>query len=204
MSEISYQDNVELGVVGPDSSNCLGASYDRFSIVTGVQTQTYQHCEKVRLAYEELVGDGSNYVPPELIQAFKDMKTLIRKDLGVSTNRNIVETRVDTQDELRSKLGRLSVGGFRTAVYLDVDGLHAVGIKALDAEHFTVKSTWSPFPEDEPVHVSDIFSYLDLAPRQRVRETSGRKTIKSCNIVAIPPETRLGYCIVASPPNKPR
>jgi hypothetical protein len=90
-------------------------------------------------------------------------------------------------------LGDLTLGGFRPAVYLDVGGLHAVGVFRVDPsddEYYCVRGTWTPFRTDGPVHVDDIFRYLDRPARQRRKASNTRRTLKEVNVVALPPEPR--------------
>ena len=188
MSEASYQLNVQRGVTGEWSSNCLVAAYDRTSKVTGVATQTYERFARLSAAFEDQVGIDGNFTPEEMLREFDAVKREFRSQLGVPTGKNIVEARVDTEEGLSDTLARLAIGGYRTAVYLDVGDLHAVGVTPVAQDIYDVKSTWSPFPENEPVTIKDIFGLLDRAPRHRVRATNGKMTVKTVNIVALPPE----------------
>lgn len=188
MSEMSYWQNVDRGVTGPQTATCLLASYDRISEVTGVHPQTYQRYEQLRELYVQTCGDDSNFVTKEVIEQFSDIKIDFRSELGVYTTKNIVGTRVGSVDELSNALGRLAAGGFRSAVYLDTGGLHAVGVVSLGRDYFDVRSTWSPFRDREAVHVEELYSWLDKPVRIRKRQNSGRKTVKQWNIVALPPE----------------
>jgi len=187
MSEASYQLNVQRGVTGKGSSTCLMASYDRLSPVTGIQTETYERYEELRMLFVQRVGDFAIYTPQDIATQFREQKAEFRRQLGVNTSKNIVETRANTVDELRNRLSKLAVGGYRTAVYLDLGGLHAVGVAALGDDTYSIKSTWSPF-DDDPADVTQLFEYIDLAPRQRKRKISSKRTEPAANIVALPPE----------------
>jgi len=192
MSEYSYQINVQRGVTGPNSSSCLLASFDRISERAEISPQTYVAYKKLRNAYVEVCPDdnNANYVPTDITEQYRTLTKTFYKELGVATMRNVVHQRADTEEELGRLLGRLSAGGFRLCAYLDTGGLHAVGLTPAGEGLYEVKSTWSPFPEGEPTSVSDIFAYLDRAPRVRKRENCGKKTDKTSNITAIPAEPR--------------
>jgi len=188
MSEASYQLNVQRGVTGPHTATCLMAAYDRISAVTGVHTQTYEQYEALRERYVEATGDNSNFVPQDIVKNFAALKIEFRRQLGVEGTKNIVGLRANSKPELQRALGKLTTGGFRPAVYLDTGGLHAVGVVNRGNDYYDVRSTWSPFPANEPVHLSDLFGMLDLPPRHRKRENSSRKTVQEWNVVALPPE----------------
>ena len=188
MSERSYQRNLELQVTGRHTDTCLLAAYDRISKRHEISTETYITYNE--LAYDQYEASQANpgLINNTLRQRYADMRVRFRKELGVETSKNIVETRVDTPEYLRQALSHLAIGGFRTAVYLELEGLHAVGVIQVDDEHYDIKSTKSPFP-DEPVTVDDIYGKLDRYQRTR-RRPNARKTQKAVNIVALPPEPR--------------
>ena len=188
MSEESYRVNVDRGVTGTWSSTCLMAAYDRFSKNSGIRTETYEAYEEARRRFSEGVGDQSNFTPDEYRKRFAEIKQQARADLGVYTPKNVFEARINTIDDLIRTLGKLTLGGFRTALYLDVGGLHAVGVRHLGSDKYDVRSTWTPFEEDEPVPAEMLFANLDLAPRQRKRPNCGKKTLPAFNLIALPPE----------------
>lgn len=69
--------------------------------------------------------------------------------------------RADTPEQLRKTLANLAIGGFRTAISLeingpDISGLHMVGAKRVSDDLYHTVSTWSPF-EDEPVTSEQIY-----------------------------------------------
>lgn len=186
MSEESYQRNLCRGVTGPSTGTCLLASYDRISQKTGISPETYDDYNKLRKEYVDKVGD-TNFVPNDLRIKYHHLKEKFRRELGVYTTRNIIEARVNSESALENRLADLIIGGFRTAVYLNPGGLHAVGLLKVDRERYEVKSTWSPF-EGTIVSCNDLFGILDRAPRFRKRVNSGRHTIVEPNIVALPSE----------------
>lgn len=188
MSEFSYQDNLKRGVTGSMTGTCLPAAYDRISPRLGVAPGTYQFYESARRLYVEACGDDPEFVPQEILAMGGRAKALFRRDLGVESNKNIVGYRANTEAELRMTLSRLAIGGFRTSIYLDVGGLHAVGVEPVEGDHYDVKSTWSPF-DDELVSVSELYTLLERAPRGRKRQGS-HSTYKRYNIVALPPEPK--------------
>lgn len=193
MSEQSYWENVEKRVTGPRSANCMMAAYDRISPRLGISTATYVEYERHRREYVRAVTDNGNYVPREFVRKFAELKARARAELGVHTDKNVVKAHVDTRDELHRTLGDMTLGGFRPMVYLDVGGLHGVGVMRADPsddEFYYVRSTWTPFRTDDPVHVDDIYEYLDHPVRQRRRPGTARRSLKEVNIVALPPEPR--------------
>lgn len=191
MSEASYQDNVRRGVTGRDTATCLLASYDRFSYRTGISPRTYEEYELLRQYFVENVGDGNNFVQRDFRSRYTELKIRFRAELGVHSNRNIVQTRIDTKEGLISTIGSLTTGGFRTALFIHANGgLHAVGVKTLDTEEYEVKSTWEPFSTENPVLADSLLEFLYLGPRQRSREGNCRKTYPACNLVALPPEPK--------------
>lgn len=189
MSEFSYQQNLQRGVVG---DTCLLASFDRISETTGITPQTYERYDRLRLGFVDACPDDNTatYVPTDIVTEYRAVTKTFYRELGVETTKNVVYDRVETVDALSKRLGELSTGGFRTCLYLDTGGLHAVGLLPAGKDRYNVRSTWSPFPEDEAVGAADLFDYLDLAPRIRKRENCGRKTEKTTNITALPAEPR--------------
>jgi hypothetical protein len=81
MSERSYAENVRKRVTGPSSSTCLMAAYDRITDRLGISTATYVQYERTRREFERVVGDGRNYVPPEIVRSFSDVKQRFRAEL---------------------------------------------------------------------------------------------------------------------------
>jgi hypothetical protein len=189
MSELSYQQNLRRGVVG---ATCLLASFDRISEIKGITPQTYERYDKLRLGFVDACPDDNmaTFVPKDIVSEYREVTKTFYSELGVETPRNVVYDRADSVDGLSKRLGELSTGGFRTCLYLDTDGLHAVGLLPIGNNKYNVRSTWSPFGEDDPVEAGDLFDYLDIAPRIRKRENSSRKTEKTSNITALPAEPR--------------
>jgi hypothetical protein len=190
MSEESYQKNVDRGVTGPESSTCLLASYDRISEKGEIKPQTYERYNALGHKFVEDVGYNATFVNADIAREFTDLKIDFRRQLMVNSPKNVVEARAENPEELEKKLGQLAQGGFRTSVYLDTGGLHAVGVEQIDIGYYNVKSTWSPFSEGEPVSTEDLFDYLELTPRMRYRPNSSRRTFVAPNIVALPPEPK--------------
>jgi len=187
MSEFSYQKNLQRGVTG---DACLLASFDRVSEVAEISPQTYERYGNLRHAFVDACPDDNktNFVPTDIVNEYRDVTKTFYRELGVQTTRNVIYDRVNTVDALDKRLGELASGGFRTCVYLDTGGLHAVGLIPVSEGVYNVRSSWSPFEENEPVTAIDLFDYLDLAPRTRKRDSSSRKTTKTANITGIPPE----------------
>ena len=189
MSEESYQKNVKRGVVG---QTCLLASFDRVSNRTGIKPRTYEQYETVRQRFLDVCPEDieANFVPQDIVDAYVAVTKAFYSELGVHTNRNVVYDRVDTADRLHQRLGKLTIGGFRTCLYLDTGGLHAVGLLPIGDDYYNIRSTRSPFGEEEPVDAGELFEWLDSSPRMRVRENSSRKTLKGTNITGLPAEPR--------------
>jgi hypothetical protein len=189
MSEQSYQLNVKRGVTGPETETCLLAAYDRITSRGEVRPETYQQYQDLRRQYVEATNDAPEFIPIDIIRDFRQIKEQFRRELGVAGTKNIVCVRAKTKDELYHSLGNLSQGGFRPAVYLDTDGLHAVGTISLDDEYYDLRSTVTPFEEDMPVSVGEIYEYLYQFSRIH-KKVGGRRTHKESNIIALPPEPR--------------
>jgi hypothetical protein len=132
--------------------------------------------------------DNSLYVPQHLADDWRALSSEVQAELGAPTPRNVPSGRVDTIEQLGGYLNQLMDGGFRTCVYLDTGGLHAVGLIRLNESYFAARSTWTPFEDDDCVSLEEIYAYLDCAARQRKRPHNSRKTYKAINIVALPPE----------------
>ncbi len=188
MSEASYQLNVARSVTGPNTNTCLLAAYDRISTAHDVRPDTYALYNDLWYNFHETVDD-EKYVSPSMISAIAVVTKRYRQDLGVHTSRNVLHHNIETESELRNTLARLAIGGFRTAVFLDVGGLHAVGLLHVGDDEYNVKSTWSPFGTDESVTTRQVYGYLYRGQRDRKRPGNCRKTVKACNLVSLPPES---------------
>jgi hypothetical protein len=176
-----------MGVTGPTTGTCYLAAFDRTSQVAGVSTQTYEDYDNLRNVYVAGGGEAIPYIAPDIVAFSRNVMGRARAELGLKTGTQM-EYRARRESELQNILTKLAMGGFRTAVCLDVGGLHAVGVEYLGDDYFATKSTWSPFDE-EPVNVSAIFGLLDQSPRQHKRQYSGKKTQRLSNIFALPPES---------------
>lgn len=188
MTELSYQHNVQRQVTGDWSATCLLASWDRISQWACVSPQLYEAYNALRWRFVEECGDDALYIPQHLGKDWRALAEQIQVELGAPTPRNVFSVKVDTYAELGDCLNRLMDGGFRTCVYLDTNGLHAVGLIRLDPWNFVARSTWSPFENDNCVGLDEINEYLFRSPRLRKRPDSSRKTYKHVNVVALPPE----------------
>lgn len=191
MSETSYELNLRRGVTGPCTETCFLASFDRISPVTGIKTQTYERYSKLREMYVRATNDNHPiFVPDDIAKEFRQIQSQVKTELGLDPSKDLLGYRANTAEDLRLRLASLAIGGFRTAVYLDTGGLHAVGVvrQANEDDYYAVRSTWSPFVDEDAVHVNEIFEWLDKSPRIRARENSSRRTVKAINIAALPPE----------------
>jgi len=187
MSEESYQRNVLRGVTGPETGTCLLASFDRLSPHTAIRPQTYDAYDRLRHAYVEAGCEASGITVSDVSSQMKRLMATAIRELGVPTQKNVVRTRAKNADQLDMKLQKLARGGFRTCVYLDVGGLHAVGVEEVSEGIYDTKSTWTPIRSQATVE--DIFAYLDQSPRLRSRPNA-HHTTPIINIFALPPEPR--------------
>jgi hypothetical protein len=188
MTEESYWANVERGITGPHVGTCILASLDRISLRHGIQPGTYTAYSEMTDTYEEQVGYGTNYVPPDFVARVREMENRAFAELGVPNPRAVRWTSARSTAELEAVLTRLASGGFRVAV---LSSSHAVGLIRLQPSLYEVRSNRPTLQNAKSgVSVQKIFEFMGKPDRIRRRPHSSRKTDLEPNIVALPPEPR--------------
>lgn len=174
MSEQSYQHHLAIGLTGPQTLTCHPASFDRISSRHAISHSTYELYEGMMQTFHRDLSNRVSAFNWGRQQANNRYRHQLCRDLGVTSQ--IAEVHTFTAPDFDATLARFTLVQRRIGVVLNLESmLHMVGLIPAAANHYYVRSTSSPFDENEAVSSAAIFSYLD-------------HTNRTGNIMALPAE----------------